>query len=59
MFSRDSTKCSKCTYKGVSCDGNFLEADFNKLLKEKARLEAVRTYAIEETVSLNRRIKAL
>jgi hypothetical protein len=52
-------KYSKCTYKSVSCDRNFLEADFDKLLKEKAYLEVVRTCAIKETISLNEHIKAL
>jgi hypothetical protein len=43
----------------VLCDGNFVKADFNKLSKEKARLEVARTRAIKETTSLNRCIKAL
>jgi hypothetical protein len=59
VFSRDSFKCSKCTRKGVSCDGNFSEADFDKLLEEKDRLEATRTHAIAKAVSLDKRIKAL
>jgi hypothetical protein len=59
IFSSNSAKCSKCTRKGMSCDRNFVEADYDKLLKEKARLKAARTRAIEETASLNRRIKAL
>jgi hypothetical protein len=59
VFSRDSSKCSKCTRKGVSCDGNFSEADFDKLLKEKDRLKAARTRAIIEVVNLDKRIKAL
>jgi hypothetical protein len=58
-FSRDSIKCSKCTYKGVSYNRNFSKADFNKLLEEKACLEAIRTCVIKEIVSLNRCIKAL
>ena len=40
VFSGDSVKCSEYTRKRVLCDKNFLEADFNKLLKEKAKLEA-------------------
>jgi hypothetical protein len=40
IFSRDSIKCLECTYKSVSCDRNFLEADFDKLSKKKAKLEA-------------------
>jgi hypothetical protein len=59
MFSRDSSKCSKCTCKGVVYDGNFSKVDFNKLLKEKDRLEATRTRAIAEVVSLDKRIKTL
>jgi hypothetical protein len=59
VFSGDSSKCSECTRKGVSCDGNFSEVDFDKLLEEKDRLEATRTRAIAEAASLNKRIKAL
>jgi hypothetical protein len=59
VFSGDSSKCSKCTRKGVSCDGNFSKADFDKLLEEKDRLKATRTYAIIEVASLDKRIKAL
>jgi hypothetical protein len=59
VFSRDSSKCSKCTRKGVPYDGNFSKADFDKLLEEKDRLEVARTYAITEVASLNERIKAL
>jgi hypothetical protein len=59
VFSRDSTKCSKCTRKGVPYDRNFLEADFDKLSEEKARLEAIRTRALKEMMSLNRYIKVL
>jgi hypothetical protein len=59
VFSRDSSKCSECTRKGVSCDGNFSEADFDKLLEEKDQLEAARTRVIMEAASLNKRIKVL
>jgi hypothetical protein len=59
VFSGNSSKCSECTYKRVFCDGNFSKADFNKLLEEKDRLKATRTYAIIEVASLNKRIKAL
>jgi hypothetical protein len=59
MFSRDSSKCSKCTCKRVAYDGNFSKADFDKLSKEKDRLEATRTRAIAEAASLDKRIKAL
>jgi hypothetical protein len=59
VFSGDSSKCSKCTRKGVVYNGNFFEADFDKLLKEKDRLEATRTCAIAEAASLNKRINAL
>jgi hypothetical protein len=59
VFSRNSSKCSKCTYKRVVYDGNFSKADFDKLLEEKDRLEATRTYAITKAVGLDKRIKAL
>jgi hypothetical protein len=59
VFSRDSSKCSKCTHKGVFYDGNFSEADFDKLSEEKDRLKATRTRAITEVASLDKRIKAL
>jgi hypothetical protein len=59
VFSGDLSKCSKCTRKGVVCDRNFLEADFNKLLEEKDRLKATRTCAIMEVASLDKYIKAL
>jgi hypothetical protein len=39
-FSRDSVKCLKYTYKEVLYNKNFFKMDFNKLLKEKAYLEA-------------------
>jgi hypothetical protein len=59
VFSGDSSKCSECTRKRVLCDGNFSEADFDKLSKEKDRLKITRTRAITEVVSLNKYIKAL
>jgi hypothetical protein len=59
VFSGDSFKCSECTRKGVSCDRNFSEADFDKLSEEKDRLKAARTRAIAEAASLNKYIKAL
>jgi hypothetical protein len=59
VFSRDSSKCSKCTHKGVVYNRNFLEVDFDKLLEEEDRLEATRTRAIIEVASLDKRIKAL
>jgi hypothetical protein len=59
VFSGDFVKCAECTRKGVAYDKNFSKADFNKLLEEKARLEAARTRAIAEAASLNKRIKAL
>jgi hypothetical protein len=59
VFSGDSSKCSKCTRKGVVCNGNFSEADFDKLSEEKDRLEATRTHTIMEAASLNKRIKTL
>jgi hypothetical protein len=59
VFSRDSSKYSKCTHKRVVYDGNFSKVDFNKLLEEKDCLEVARTRAIAKTTSLNKRIKAL
>jgi hypothetical protein len=59
VFSGDSAKCSECTWKSVSCDGNFSEADFDKLSKEKAKLEAAQTQAIKELASLHKRIETL
>jgi hypothetical protein len=59
VFSGDSVKCFKCTRKVVACDGNFSEADFDKLLEEKVYLEIARTHAIKELASLHRRIEAL
>jgi hypothetical protein len=59
VFSGDSSKCFKCTRKSVGCDRNFSKADFDKLLKEKDRLEATRTRVIMKVASLDKRIKAL
>jgi hypothetical protein len=59
MFSSDFVKCAEYTRKGVSCDGNFSEVDFDKLSKERARLEAARTQTITEVASLDKRIEAL
>jgi hypothetical protein len=59
VFLGDSSKCSKCTYKGVSYNGNFSKADFDKLLEERDRLKAARTRAIAEAASLDKHIKAL
>jgi hypothetical protein len=59
IFSGDSSKCSKCTRKGVAYDGNFSKADFDKILEEKDRLKITRTRVITETASLDKRIKEL
>jgi transposase len=59
MFSKDSSKCSKCTRKGVVYDGNFSKTDFNKLSEEKDYLKATRTRVIMKVASLDKRIKAL
>jgi hypothetical protein len=59
IFSSDSAKCSECTRKGVSCDGNFVEADFNKLSEEREKLEAARSLAIAELVSLDKWVETL
>jgi hypothetical protein len=40
VFSEDSIKCLEYTRKSVSYNRNFLEADFDKLSKEKTKLEA-------------------
>jgi hypothetical protein len=59
IFSSDSAKCSECTRKGVSCNGNFVEADFDKLLEEWEKLEAARSRAIIELASLDKRVETL
>jgi hypothetical protein len=59
IFSRDSSKYSKYTYKEVVYDGNFSKADFDKLSEEKNYLEAARTRAIMEVASLDKHIKTL
>jgi hypothetical protein len=59
IFSSDSAKCSKYTRKGVSCDGNFVEIDFNKLSEEREKLEAARSLAIIKLVSLDKRVETL
>jgi hypothetical protein len=43
----------------VCYNRNFLKIDFNKLSKEKAYLEAIKTYIIKEIASLNQYIKVL
>ena len=42
-FAAHSSKCFKCTRKGVSCNGSFLAADYDKMSKEQVKLEAVRS----------------
>jgi hypothetical protein len=59
IFFSDSAKCSKCTRKGVSYDGNFIEADFDKLSEEREKLEAARSLAIIKLASLDKRVKTL
>jgi hypothetical protein len=59
IFSSDSAKCSECTRKGVSCDRNFVEADFDKLSEEWEKLEVARSLAIAELVSLDKRVETL
>jgi hypothetical protein len=39
VFSKDSSKCFKCTYKRVIYNENFSKMDFNKLLEEKDHLK--------------------
>jgi hypothetical protein len=59
LFAPHSSKCLECTRKGVSCDGSFSEADYDKLSEEQSKLEAARTRAIDEAASLNKRIESL
>jgi hypothetical protein len=73
VFSAESAKCSECTRKGVSCDGNFSETDYEKLAAEKGRLKVAHRQALDrardlgaglqrevsEAASLDRRIEAL
>jgi hypothetical protein len=59
IFSSDSAKCSEYIRKGVSCDGNFIEADFNKLSKEREKLKAARSLIIIELASLDKRVETL
>jgi hypothetical protein len=66
IFSASSSKCAECTRKGMSCDGSFSEADYDRLSEEEARLETARQVALDraqkesaEAASLNRRIVAL
>jgi hypothetical protein len=66
VFSASSSKCAECTRKGVSCDGSFSEADYDRLLKEEVRLEEAHQVALDraqrkmtEAASLYQRIVAL
>ena len=52
-FAPHSSKCSECTRKGVSCDRNFSVADYDKLSEEQVKLEAARSRAIAELMSLD------
>jgi hypothetical protein len=42
IFSASSSKCAKCTRKGMPCDRSFSEADYNRLSEKEARLETAR-----------------
>jgi hypothetical protein len=59
VFSRDSIKCSKYTHKGVTYNRNFLKADFDKLSKEKEKLETAYSQVIAKLASLDKYVKAL
>jgi hypothetical protein len=59
IFSFDSAKCSEYTRKGVSYDGNFMEADFDKLSEEREKLEAARSLTITELASFNKWVETL
>jgi hypothetical protein len=55
-----------CIHRGVRCDGNFSAADFDRLGREKMKLEQACQDALDkaacevvEAASLNRRITAL
>jgi hypothetical protein len=72
VFSDRSFKCAECIRRGVRCDGNFSAADFNRLGREKVKLEqayqdilnwaargtAKTARGAVEAASLNRRITA-
>jgi hypothetical protein len=59
VFSRNFIKCSEYTCKRVACNGNFLEADFNKLSKEKKKLKIARLRVIIELTSLDKQVNTL
>jgi hypothetical protein len=42
VFSDYFFKCAECIRRGVRCDGNFSAADFNRLDREKVKLEQAR-----------------
>jgi hypothetical protein len=42
VFSDSSTWCAECVRRGVRYDGNFSIDDFNHLITEQRKLEAVR-----------------
>jgi hypothetical protein len=52
MFAPHSSKCAECTRKGVSCDGSFSEANYDKLSVEQAKLEVTRSKATAEILWL-------
>jgi hypothetical protein len=73
IFSHRSSKCAECLRRGIRCDGNFSAVDFDRLGREKVKLEQARQDALDaaargaaenargaaEAASLNRRIAAL
>ena len=66
VFSPQYPKCSECIRRGIPCDRNFSEADFDRLESEKRKLEAAlwaslarqRKEAVEAE-SLGQRIESL
>lgn len=59
VFSAQSPKCSECIRRGIRCDGNFSAAEFDRLREEESRLQKARRAALEEALSLDRRIESL
>jgi hypothetical protein len=47
IFSASLSKCAECTRKGMPCDRSFSKADYNRLLKEEARLKTARQMALD------------
>jgi hypothetical protein len=65
-FATQSLKCAECIRRAIPCDGNFSEADFDRLEAEKRRLKealwaslARQRREAAEAESLGRRIESL